>query len=133
MTKKKWKILIIDDDLTMIRTLEKMLVNNACDVISASDGESGYQKAKAHVPEAILLDLMLPDVGGQDVVRKLKADPATKNIPVVFVTVTLGVENDRGNEEITVDGEAYRIFAKPIHQAKLWSVVRKTVNKAING
>lgn len=132
MAKEKWTVLIVDDDLTMVRTLEKLLVNNNCNIISASDGDSAIEKAKTHTPDAILLDLMLPDVNGQEVARRLKGEPETKDIPVVFISVTVGVENDKGNEELEIDGQSYRIFAKPLHSAKLWSVIRKEINRSKN-
>jgi len=84
------------------------------------------------LPTLILLDLMLPDVGGVEVARSLRSDPRTEQIPVIFMTVTLGVEVDKGDETMEVDGWLYRVFAKPLHRPKLLSEIRKSINRRLH-
>jgi len=101
-------------------------------VISAVDGSMALRKAKEESPDLILLDLMIPQMNGKQIAISLKDMPETKDIPLIFITATLGVENDKGDEEIDIDGRLCRIFAKPLHNPKLLSVIRKTINRREN-
>ncbi|MDP2654624.1 MAG: response regulator [Candidatus Omnitrophota bacterium] len=130
--KKPRRILVVDDDLGMIRLLEKWLNIDGKNVLSASDGTVAVRRAKEEVPDLIVLDLMLPDIGGVTVTQQLKADERTRNIPIIFITSTMGVENDKGDEQIEIDGEKYPIFAKPLHNPKLLSAIRKSLNRQIH-
>lgn len=127
------KILVIDDDPNTVRLLQKWCANAGYDVQRALNGMEGLTQARAEAPSLILLDLMLPDIGGVEVSRRLKADPLTQNIPVIFITVTLGVEVDKGDETLEVDGIKYRIFAKPLHVPKLLAEIRKSINRKLHG
>jgi CheY-like chemotaxis protein len=131
--KRPSKILVIDDDPNTVRLLKKWCENAGKDVPGAFNGTEGLARAADGPPDLILLDLMLPDIGGVDVARRLKAREETKNIPVFFITVTMGVEQDRGDETIDVDGCLYRIFAKPLHPQKLLSEIRKSINRRLHG
>ena len=131
--KKPSKILVIDDDPNTVRLLEKWCENAGKDVIGSLNGREGIVRAREEQPDLILLDVMLPDIGGLDVVRELRTDPATDTIPVFFITVTLGVEQDKGDETVDVDGRLYRIFAKPLHPQKLLSEIRKSINRRLHG
>lgn len=83
----KKKILIVDDDPDMLEIATASLVVNGFDVITASDGEEGFQRAKAEKPDLILLDVMMttPEEGFV-IAQELHADPDTKNIPVILLT-----------------------------------------------
>lgn len=129
MLKKPKKILIVDDESGMLRLLEKRLQVDGYRVISALSGAAAIKIAKIDFPDLILTDIMIPDMSGQEIAKVLKQDPETQDIPVIFITATLGVEKDKGNERIDIEGQLYRIFAKPIHTRKLLSVIRKTINK----
>ncbi len=125
-------ILVIDDDPNMIRILEKWLQNAGCRVWASLNGTEGIETAQREKPSLILLDLMLPDIGGVEVARRLREDQQTTDIPVLFMTVTMGVEIDKGDETMEIDGRLYRVFAKPLHRAKLLSEIRKSINRRLN-
>lgn len=133
MTKPLAKILVIDDDPNTVRLLRKWCENAGKDVVGALNGRAGIELALKENPGLILLDMMLPDIGGTDVARELKKNAATRDIPILFITVTLGVELDKGDETVEVDGILYRIFAKPLHPRKLLSEIRKSINRRIHG
>jgi len=133
MVKKERKILVIDDDPNVIKIIEKWLRNDGCEVLNAMNGEVGLEKALAEGPDLVLSDMMLPDINGADVARRLKDDERTRDIPVIFITVTLGVEVDQGDETIDIDGTVYRIFAKPLHTRKLLTEIRKSINRRVHG
>ena len=127
------RLLVIDDDPNTVRLIQKWCANAGYKVAGALNGMAGVEQAKAEPPALILLDLMLPDIGGLEVCKRLKNDPATNAIPIIFITVTLGVEVDKGDETLNVDGTKYRIFAKPLHVPKLLAEIRKSINRRVHG
>ena len=80
------KVLIIDDEKPIVKMYEEYLKTADIDVVSAFDGETGIGLAKAHQPDVILLDIIMPKLNGLDVLSKIKADPDIKNIPVFLLT-----------------------------------------------
>jgi twitching motility two-component system response regulator PilH len=83
MTKK---ILIVDDSTTDQANLRSILTSAGCVVISAASGAEALAKARAEQPAVIFMDIVMPEMDGFEACRQLTADPATKNIPVVFVS-----------------------------------------------
>ena len=126
------RILVIDDDPGMIKLLEKWLKVAGKEVIGALSGKSGLKRAKEEPLDLILIDLMLPDIGGIDVAQKLKADAATQDIPVIFISAYIGLENDKGDEKIDIGGHLCPVFAKPLHNPKLLSEVRRAINRRVH-
>lgn len=80
------KVLFIEDESTLQKTFGEILKQEGHEMISALDGEIGLRLAKAKKPDLILLDLILPKVHGFEVLKKLKADIETKDIPVIVLT-----------------------------------------------
>jgi DNA-binding response OmpR family regulator len=78
------KILIIDDDQTVVSIWQTALKGEAFEVVTASTGKVGLEKAKAEKPSLILLDQIMPDMKGNDILRMLKDDPQTNTIPVAI-------------------------------------------------
>lgn len=85
-TSSKRKVLVIDDSLMLLSFVEEMLRDANYQVTTAPTGEEGLRAAKSNRPDLILLDYVLPDMKGDAVSVKLLEDPATKNIPVVYVS-----------------------------------------------
>ena len=82
-------ILIVDDDLTLREMYVERLKMEGFAVESAKDGEEAIQKAKTDHPNIILLDIMMPKINGLDVLKMLKSDEETKNIPVLLLTALI--------------------------------------------
>ncbi len=80
------KILIVDDDEAITMIYSTALSKAGYDVISSTTGLGGVDKAKSEKPDLILLDQVLTDIPGNEVLRTLKADPETQNIPVVILS-----------------------------------------------
>ncbi|HNX32500.1 MAG TPA: winged helix-turn-helix domain-containing protein [Holophaga sp.] len=88
------RILVIEDERDLQRILDYNLRKAGHDVLQALRGQDGLDLARRSRPDLVLLDLMLPDLQGTEICKILKADPATKDIPVVMLTAK-GEEIDR--------------------------------------
>lgn len=90
---EKSKILIVEDDQFLVKIYQTKLESEGFDIELALDGEEGIKKAAKFMPELILLDLILPKMNGFEVLKKLKSEEKTKNIPVIILS-NLGQESD---------------------------------------
>ena len=79
-------ILFIEDESSLQKTFSDILGPEGYEITSALDGEIGLRLAKTKNPDLILLDLILPKVHGFEVLKELKTDPKTKEIPVIVLT-----------------------------------------------
>ena len=129
MKKVRKKILVIDDDLGMIRLLEKRLKANGYEVLGALKGTTGVKMAQEESPDLIILDVKIPDLSGGEVARQLKNNPKTQNIPIIFITVTISKKDDKVGKSFEIDGSLYPAFAKPLYNPKLLSTIRKLLMK----
>jgi signal transduction histidine kinase len=89
------RILIIDDDDTARYTLASFATRPGVEITEAENGLAGIARAQSDHPDLIMLDLMMPGVGGHEVLVRLKSDPATSKIPVVIVTSRFINEDER--------------------------------------
>ena len=80
------RILYVEDNEDNIYMLKNRLSRAGFTVIVATDGTQGLTMASSEQPDLILMDLTLPDINGEEATRRLKADPATKSIPVIALT-----------------------------------------------
>lgn len=80
------KVLFIEDESGLQDAVTQALASADLEVISALDGEAGVRMARENIPDLILLDLILPKKRGEEVLKELKSDGATKSIPVVVLT-----------------------------------------------
>ena len=129
MEKKKmlYKILVVDDEKDIVDILKYNLEKeNEFEVITAFDGKEALDKAFSEKPGLIILDIMMPELNGFDVCKKLKSNPATAKIPVVFLTAK---ENEI-DEIIGLELGADDYIQKPISPrkviARVKSVIRRT-------
>ena len=122
----KCKVLIIEDDIDVLDLLSRTFQKTGeFDVISASDGADGLRMARAERPDALLLDLMLPGVTGFEVCRILRADPATKALPIVMVTAKAD-EFDRINGfELGADDYVVKPFSPREVMLRVKAVLRR--------
>ena len=122
------KILIVDDDPEVVELVRNRLEANHYEVASAADGQIGIKKAQKEKPDLILMDIMMPNLPGGDTVRLLKADLATKHIPVIFLTaVTSNMPQGQEAKGINVDGQFFIAIAKPFKSEKLLFEIRRLI------
>ena len=84
------------------------------------------------IVSSVVSDILMPNMDGKEFVRNLRREPELKDTPVIFITVCIDLEKDKGHETIEVDGIHYPGFAKPLHNARLLSLIRKTLNRRAN-
>ncbi len=106
------RLLIIEDDHNFAEILEGFAHENGFETMTAYQGDIGVQMALDEVPDAIILDIMLPVMDGWTVLKKLKANPATKDIPVHLMSA------DRPSKR-KIEGEAVGFLQKPVDQQSL--------------
>lgn len=114
------RVLIVDD-LATNRIILKVKLNAAYhETLQASSGAQALMIARAELPKMILLDMMLPDISGIEVCRRLRADPATQHIPVVIITAS----GDRANRLRALEAGADEFLTKPLNEVILLARIR---------
>jgi GAF domain-containing protein/DNA-binding response OmpR family regulator len=102
-TQQTVKLLIVDDDRDIIELLKEMLSDERYEMLAAYDGEEGFNVAHSEGPDVILLDLMMPGTSGFDMLKKLRAQDKTADIPVIVLTaIDVTSEQRQFLEETTV-------------------------------
>ncbi len=97
------KILLIEDDLPLVRMYQVAFKGSGHQLIEATDGEEGLTVAKKRKPDLILLDLVLPKKSGFDVLKELKSDPQLSHIPIACLTVLHQQEDIEKCKELGAD------------------------------
>jgi CheY-like chemotaxis protein len=103
------KILLAEDDRFLRKAAVATLKQRGFGVVTASDGEEALRQAAAELPDLILLDLIMPKIQGFEVLRRLKQNPSTAEIPVIVLS-NLGQERDI-NQAMEAGARAYLIKA----------------------
>lgn len=80
------KVLLVDDEESLLQIFSQTLQTGGFEVTTASNGNDAIQKIKTVLPDVVLLDQVLPDINGNQVLQTMKADPATQNIPVAILS-----------------------------------------------
>jgi DNA-binding response OmpR family regulator len=90
---KRKKILLVDDSGTILMMEKMILAREPYDLVTAKDGEEAIEKVAAEHPDLILLDVVMPHLTGLDVLRRLRAESATRSTPIIMVTTRGEAEN----------------------------------------
>lgn len=107
------RILVIDDSPTIVALLKRMLQQNHYEVLVAYDGESGLDIANSERPDLIFLDIVLPGIDGFSALRKLRRDPATKDIPVIMISGNAQATEQFYVQRIGADDFMKKPFSRP--------------------
>ena len=120
------KILIIDDDIDTLKLVGLMLERQGYSIAVASNGSLGLTRAASEKPDLILLDVMMPDMDGYEVTRRLRSDPALAHIPIIMFTAKTMVDDKVAGFESGVDD----YLTKPAHPAELTAHVKAVLARA---
>jgi DNA-binding response OmpR family regulator len=118
------RVLVMEDDPSVRSLLHTLLESEGYDVVTASDGLSGLVQASARPPALVLLDIMMPDLGGLRVLQELRADPALVDVPVVVVTGRV-----EAVPELEADLGDASVFVKPFGVPELLARVAELTGK----
>jgi len=123
------KILFIEDEPTLQKAINKFLENKGYETTSATDGELGIKMAKKILPDLILLDIILPKMNGFEVLKELKKDESTKNIPIIVLT---NLEGSADVEKaISLGAKDYLVKAN-YELSEIAEKISKTLNQIHN-
>jgi CheY-like chemotaxis protein len=120
------KVLIADDEVYMLRLLEMTFKKGGYTVVSCRDGHEALSRAASESPQLIVLDVMMPGLDGLGALRQLKADPATRDIPVVVLSA-------KGHSLTKAEAElagAVLFLPKPFSPNQLLGEVQKILTPA---
>ena len=114
MTEKK-RILIVDDTKDILLLVSRRLQSWGYEAMTADSGEDGLRIAEEQVPDLILLDIMMPKLKGREVCARLKANPKTQKIPVIFLTALGLADHVKAGMDLGADD----YIVKPFEPAAL--------------
>ena len=109
------RILAVDDEPLNLKLLRSMLVARGYHLLTASDGRQALEMVRSEPPDLILLDVMMPDMDGYEVTERLKADPATREIPIIMITALNGEDDKKRGLAAGAD----EFLNKPINASEL--------------
>ncbi|MBL8051062.1 MAG: response regulator [Anaerolineales bacterium] len=114
------RILVVDDDVDTLRLVGLMLQRQGYEIIAASNGTQALEKAFGEKPDLILLDVMMPDMDGYEVTRRLRKNPATSATPILMFTAKTQLDDKVTGFEVGADD----YLTKPTHPTELQAHVK---------
>lgn len=122
----KKKILIVDDEKDIRILVSQILGDENYKIYFASNGREAIESANENSPDLLILDLMMPEIDGVEVCRRLKQNKDTKKIPVIMLTAKTGVADKI--EGFVIGADEY--ITKPFDPSKLETTVEKVLRRA---
>ncbi len=129
MSKKR--LLVVDDEKDFVTVVAARLELSGFEVIKAFGGKEGLEKAYAEKPDAIILDVRMPEMDGFDVCRRLKMDENCKEIPVIMLTGKSDPEDVKISKEIGADAYFIKPFDLDTLLYEIYALLRKKKKKAM--
>jgi CheY-like chemotaxis protein len=127
------QILIVDDKSELLHLMRRILEDEQYQVAILQNGKDAFSTTKARLPDLLILDLKLGDISGKDILKQLKGDPVTAEIPVIVYTAAV-IEAEEVNRLISSDSGYYsRVFLiqKPFELPHLLDMVEQVVNEPV--
>lgn len=125
----KAKIMVVDDEKSLLELVRDILEDEGFIVVTADTAETGLARIKQSRPDLILLDVRLPSIGGLEMCRRLKADTATRPIPVIMLTV----QSAEVDKVIGFEAGADDYVTKPFSKAELLARVKAVLRRVTYG
>jgi len=127
------QILVIDDKSELLHLMRRVLEDEEYQVSILQDGRDAFTQVKAQLPDLLILDLKLGDISGQDVLKQLKHDSVTAEIPVIVYTAAV-LEAEEVSGLVNSDPSRYqsvRVVQKPFELEDLLDLVENLLSKSI--
>jgi DNA-binding response OmpR family regulator len=121
----KKKILIVEDEESLLKLESILLTSKGYDVRGVVNGQAALDAIAEELPDLVLLDIMLPEVDGFEVCRRIKADPATKDLPVILLTAKKSREDMARGEKVGADW----YITKPFKSAMVIETIQRFLAK----
>jgi len=126
------KVAVVDDDPELVQSVKVILKVAGAQVFGARNGISGYLMIRRERPDVVLLDIMMPDMDGFEVCRKLKLDSITKGIPIIFLTARSGQAHIDMGLSLGAQGYITKPFEHDDLVDKIIQVTRATLSPDIS-
>ena len=123
------KILIIDDDVDTLKLVGLMLQKQGYVIVAANNGLQGLEQAERESPDLILLDVMMPEMDGYEVAKRLRGNPLTANTPILMFTAKTQLDDKVTGFEAGADD----YLTKPTHPTELSADVKALLSRATKG
>ncbi len=127
------QILIVDDKSELLHLMRRVLEDEQYQVSILQDGRDAFTQVKTQLPDLLILDLKLGEISGQDILKQLKDDPVTAEIPVIVYTAAV-LEAEEVTKLISNNPEYYqrvRLIQKPFELQNLLTLVQQAVNEPV--
>jgi len=121
------RVLVCDDEPYIVESVSYVVRKAGFEVLSAEDGETALDVARREKPDLVFLDIMMPGIPGDEVCRRLKADPATRPIHVVILTARGQEEDERRAMEMGAD----EFITKPFSPRKLRDLLVRVLGDSV--
>lgn len=128
------QILVIDDKSELLHLMRRVLEDEEYQVSILQDGRDAFAQVKSQLPDLLILDLKLGDISGQDILKQLKNDQVTAEIPVIVYTAAV-LEAEEVSRLISSDQSRYlnvQVVQKPFELEDLLVLVEKLLSKSIS-
>lgn len=100
---EKYSVLVVEDNVEIQNYLKDLLENSNYSVIQAFNGLEGLQKVTKHLPDLIITDIMMPEINGTELIKKIKSNSIISHIPIIVLTAKTAVEDKRENFQLGAD------------------------------
>lgn len=125
------KIVAADDEPSIVRLVSATLTARGYEVVIAHDGEEALSKVRLERPDLAVLDIMMPGIDGREVRKRMAADPATKSIPVLFLSAIGDLDDQLHTLEEGAHGDEY--LTKPFKPSELGDYVDAMLDPSKRG
>lgn len=118
-------ILLIEDNASLRRNIAQILTIEGCRVLTAADGVAGLERLREQTPDLILCDIMMPQMGGYEVLSRVRAEPSTASLPFIFLTA----KGDMPDLRLGMSLGADDYLPKPVESADLLTAIRARLER----
>lgn len=118
-------VLVVDDQLSHREMISDLLKGSGLKVMVAADGADALSQVEAHCPDLVILDIVMPGINGYEVCRRLRSNPVTQNLPIIFCSI----KNEEFDRYWGIRQGANAYIAKPFQPRELLTTVKQLLKK----